>query len=124
MIIPNYVVFTGDFLDNAHHLCSVRAESTIAKYILANLLMQEATRLANVCLEPHLGQYSILTLLACPISHLQPLPFNPAKESAKVQQGASPNRRGTLPSPVMLIGLNDKHGHGQQSTYRIDPYSR
>jgi hypothetical protein len=39
---------------------------------------------------------NIRTPLGCLISHLLPLPFNPPKESGKVQSVVSPNGRGTL----------------------------
>lgn len=48
------------------------------------------TKQVNVCLQPYLRPYSILTLPTCLISNCPPLPFNPPKELAKVQYAAVP----------------------------------
>jgi hypothetical protein len=54
--------------------------------------------------------YSILTLLAlklaCLISYLLLLPFNPPKEPIKVYYVASLNGRGTLPSPFISMSIS------------------
>jgi hypothetical protein len=72
------------------------------------------------------SQYSLPTLPACLIPHLLPpsLPFNPPKESVKIQWVASANGRGTLCSPVTLIGMRVYMAYGQQFTYCINPHPR
>jgi hypothetical protein len=85
----------------------------------------------QLLLQPHLGQYSIYSLLtilvlelACLISYLPLPPFNTPKEPIKMHYVASLKGRGTFLLVQYVYQFIVNMAHGKQHAYCIDRHPR